>query len=85
MDKEEKARKVIHSVVQGISDEDFAFTVEVYGQKYDTYYFHRNGVDGTLAFTIEGAPPNQRLVIGCFTKGKKSEAEVMAFIKQDIS
>lgn len=73
MSVKELARKV----AAGLREEDFAFTVDAAGFKWDAYRFTHNGKRGTIAFKVDA---DKTVVISVFQAGEMSEDQVMAAI-----
>jgi hypothetical protein len=62
----------------GIKREDYAFTVEVQGEKWHVYYFVKDGKRGTMAFT----PRDGKFTIGLFCAGNLTEAQAKAKLEE---
>ncbi len=62
----------------GIRKEDYVFTVEVEGESWDCYHFHKDDKPGTLGFTMRDG----RFVIGMFCGGHLSEEESRAQLEK---
>ncbi len=62
----------------GIHEKDYAFTVEARNEKWDVYYFVKNGKKGTMAFTRR----KKKFVIGLFAAGNLSEEEAKQALEQ---
>ena len=61
-----------HSMTPGLQKKDYAFSVEARNEKWDVYYFTKNGKKGTIAVTRRRG----KFVIGLFANGNLSEEEV---------
>jgi hypothetical protein len=72
----------------GIKKKNYAFTVEVLGEKWDCYYFKKDGKDGTMAFTKrqhareKGEPSGEHFVIGLFRAGRLTEAQAKTALEE---
>lgn len=64
------------NMIPNLTPEDYQFTVDVQGRKYDVYRFVKDGVVGQLAFT-NGA---KGFEIALLRKGTKTADEVQAEI-----
>lgn len=58
----------------------FEFTVEVRGEKYDVYWFEKNGKIGQLAFKPATSKPGIEWEIVLFRAGRKTHDEVRSEI-----
>jgi len=58
-------------------NKDYRYSLEIYNEKWDVYYFIKNGKKGTLAFTKRG----EKFVIGLMQKGNLSESQATDVLK----
>lgn len=63
-------------VASGLREEDFAFTVEAVGSKWDVYRFTLRGKRGTIAFKMEDG----HVTISVFQAGELTEEQAKAAI-----
>jgi hypothetical protein len=70
----DRTEQMILATCQGLTKEEFAFTVKVSGTMWDVYYHWMPdyGKDATIAFCMKGG----KAVIGVFSAGKLNEDEV---------
>lgn len=69
-------KDLARKVGSGLREEDFAFTVEAAGFKWDVYRFTLNGKRGTIAFKMEG----EQATISVFQAGELTEEQSKAAI-----
>ncbi len=67
----------VRQTVQGLTQEDYAFTVTAHGPPWDVYRFTRAGKRGTVALRIV----DKSLEIGLFVAGELTEAEILLKLK----
>jgi len=68
-----QAANLFNWVARNIRQEDYAFTVEVRGTKWDAYRFVKDGKKGTMAYMKN---PDGTFTIGVFQAGTLTEEEV---------
>lgn len=71
------SKELARDVASGLREEDFAFTVEAVGSKWDVYRFTLREKRGTLAFKMEG----KQVTISVFQAGELTKAQAVAAIK----
>ena len=64
-----------------IEEKDYAYTVEIQNEKWDVYYFVKDGKKGTLAFTKRDG----NFVIGLMQQGNLSEDQTVTKLKLNYS
>jgi len=63
-----------------IKQEDFAFSVDAHGSRWDVYRFDKDGKRGTLAFREK----NGKFEIGVFKAGELTQEEVLEALAQAL-
>jgi hypothetical protein len=65
----------------GIKEKDYRYTLEIQNEKWDVYYFVKDGKKGTLAFTKRDG----HFIIGLMKKGNLSETQAAEALKLNYS
>jgi len=71
------SKETARTVAAGLREEDFAFTVEAVGSKWDVYRFTLKGKRGTIAFKMEG----EQVTISVFQAGELTKDQTVAAVR----